>query len=239
MGILRFAHATKNLHLLTFYFCISIQFSASGVSPFLYPSKFFVRNYRRTLNFHLDLLEGEAQSNDSGALIWDAGNVLSEYLSCNAAQVSGKRILELGSGTGVVGLTAASLGAADVILTDKPELMQLLEQNIEANDLTSNARATPLLWGEDVATACDDAVLKADIIIGSDLLYAPESFELLLDTMLQVCESHDTQVWLAYPIRFTEKVFFDQAREYFYELEPPYEMDSGVFLSRLQKRADE
>ena len=40
------------------------------------------------------------------------------------------RVLELGSGTGVVGLTAAAMGA-QVTLTDKPGLLEHLQKNIE------------------------------------------------------------------------------------------------------------
>mmetsp|Transcript_29324 Transcript_29324/g.44745 ORF Transcript_29324/g.44745 Transcript_29324/m.44745 type:complete len:239 (+) Transcript_29324:2-718(+) len=233
-------HKTVNFHELIIFFIIVLRLAPSG-SAFSQPSRhYFVCHSHLKPELNLDLFEGEAQSIDSGALIWDAGSALAEYLTDNASEVSGKRILELGSGTGVVGLTAASLGATEVILTDKPELMTLLEQNIEANGLASNARAMPLVWGDDVTTALlhagDDNLLRPDIVCGSDLLYAPDSFEFLLDTVLQVCQHVHTQVWLAYPTRFTEEIFFNQAIEYFDELEPPREIDSGIFLSRLQRR---
>lgn len=210
---------------------------ATSCSAFSQQKNCFARGFSPRLKLNLDIIEGEAQTVDSGSLIWDAGRVLSEYLTDNMSQVSGKRILELGAGTGVVGLTAASLGATDVILTDKPELMPLIEQNIKANGVATNARAMPLVWGDDVTTAGDDNLLMADIVCGSDLLYAPDSFGFLLDTLLQVCQPVHTQVWFAYPNRFTEEIFFEQAIEHFDELEPPLEIDSGIFLSRLQRRA--
>ena len=54
---------------------------------------------------------------DVGCVVWDAAIVLASYLetkdfgaSHGKSQISGKRVLELGSGTGLVGLQAACLG---------------------------------------------------------------------------------------------------------------------------------
>lgn len=47
--------------------------------------------------------------------------------------VSGQRIIELGSGTGVVGLVAAALGAQQVTLTDKQQILPLLKRNIQVS----------------------------------------------------------------------------------------------------------
>lgn len=43
----------------------------------------------------------------TGGLLWPAGETLAEYLCVNFSLVQGKRVLELGSGTGVVGLSIA------------------------------------------------------------------------------------------------------------------------------------
>lgn len=55
---------------------------------------------------------------DVGCVVWDAAIVLSKYLetkrffdpSTGVNAWAGKRVLELGAGTGVVGLMAATLG---------------------------------------------------------------------------------------------------------------------------------
>ncbi|XP_060031059.1 protein N-lysine methyltransferase METTL21D isoform X2 [Erinaceus europaeus] len=73
-----------------------------------------------------------------GCVVWDAAIVLSKYLetpgfSCDGVHVLSRRsVLELGSGTGAVGLMAATLGA-DVVVTDLEELQDLLKMNIDMN----------------------------------------------------------------------------------------------------------
>lgn len=56
-----------------------------------------------------------------GGRLWDAGICLLRFFAAAPMEtVSGKRVLELGAGTGVVGLGAAQLGASHVTITDLP-----------------------------------------------------------------------------------------------------------------------
>jgi predicted nicotinamide N-methyase len=52
--------------------------------------------------------------------------------------VAGKRILELGSGTGLVGISTALNGANELVLTDLPELFDLLNFNVKRNLASSD-----------------------------------------------------------------------------------------------------
>ena len=71
----------------------------------------------------------------SGHRVWPAATALCRWMSGRADEFSGARVLELGCGTGAVGLYAAALGARSVLLTDggPPAIRSLAQRNIERN----------------------------------------------------------------------------------------------------------
>ncbi|KAL3131370.1 hypothetical protein ABBQ38_007685 [Trebouxia sp. C0009 RCD-2024] len=70
--------------------------------------------------------------NEAGAVVWDAALVLLNYFCKDPTLVRGKQTIELGAGTGIVGLTAAILGAR-VVVTDLPKYLAGLERNVQAS----------------------------------------------------------------------------------------------------------
>lgn len=55
-----------------------------------------------------------------GGITWPSGQVLSKYLvSRGSRSLQNRHVLELGSGTGLVGLIAAQLGPSKVTITDQ------------------------------------------------------------------------------------------------------------------------
>ena len=69
--------------------------------------------------------------------VWDAALVLSYFLinpkSQSVINPKDKIILELGSGTGIIGLITGFLGAKKIILTDKGGCTKLISENYETN----------------------------------------------------------------------------------------------------------
>jgi predicted nicotinamide N-methyase len=146
--------------------------------------------------------------------------------------VAGKRILEVGAGTGVVGLTAAAHGA-EVVLTDRDIVVPLLKENIRESDLP--AQAMQLEWGDsdDISAAKDHG--PYDVLVGSDILYAPERFDALLETLVKLSTPGKTEVILTYPTRFTESIFLEQAADCFEEIGGG-DLDIGIFETRMLRR---
>jgi hypothetical protein len=56
--------------------------------------------------------------------------------------LAGKRVLELGAGIGVLGCLAAQLGAAHVCITDRKEILHVIQHNITANQLEQKAEVS-------------------------------------------------------------------------------------------------
>lgn len=144
--------------------------------------------------------------------VWDASAVLADYLLARAGelQLSGRRVVEIGSGCGLAGLVAASLGA-DVTLTDLEPVLPVLRSNAEAAAETLGLPAPPavrpLRWGEHHLQPWWDA--PWDVVIGSDIGYAPQDQDALVatlaaacgpDTVLLLCNERrwkDIEGWLA------------------------------------------
>jgi predicted nicotinamide N-methyase len=98
-----------------------------------------------------------------GIVLWPAAIALAHEVARRA--FAGKRILELGAGTGLPGIVAASLGAR-VVQTDRQSLvLHVCKRNAERNGITAIEHRTAD-WTEWHDTD------RYDVILGSDILYA-------------------------------------------------------------------
>ncbi|XP_078418661.1 protein N-lysine methyltransferase METTL21D isoform X1 [Cetorhinus maximus] len=150
-------------------------------------SGYFVRAVERHSGAELRIKQCSA--GDVGCVVWDAALVLAKYLETSAFYrdglhaFTGKTVVELGSGTGVVGLMASVLGA-HVTVTDLEELQDLLNININDNKhlVTGSIQAKVLKWGESVKDLPPDP----DYILVADCIYYEQSLEPLLRTMKEL-----------------------------------------------------
>lgn len=100
------------------------------------------------------------------------------------------RTLELGSGTGVCGLGLALSGLCrPCVLTDgNKESQELLRTNIELNNLTSDqCSVSGLQWGDMAAAqalVAEHGGQLFDVVIGTDVVYEPQSVLPLFETTL-------------------------------------------------------
>ncbi|NXT62630.1 MT21D methyltransferase, partial [Chaetops frenatus] len=136
-----------------------------------------------------------------GCVVWDAALVLAKFLETGACPLARRHVLELGAGTGAVGIMAATLGA-NVTVTDLEELQELLMVNIENNKhlVTGSVRAKVLKWGEDVT----EFQPPPDYILMADCIYYEESLEPLLKTLKDLT-GPDTCVLCCYEQRTVGK----------------------------------
>ncbi|XP_041070093.1 EEF1A lysine methyltransferase 3-like [Carcharodon carcharias] len=124
------------------------------------------------------------------AFVWEPGLVLCRYFENENIDFTGKKVLELGSGTGIVGILAVLLGG-DVTLTDKAYVLKQIEYNVVANIPTTSrhrSKVRALAWGNDQGNFSSDF----DFILGSDIVYNPPHFPGLLQTLLHLCNTKTT-----------------------------------------------
>lgn len=186
----------------------------------------------------------------SGLKLWHCavplfGFLTTEILPTYAAPLAGRplRILELGAGTGMLGISLAASEGCCVVLTD-PALPVNLSEDLEGNTLQSlrenvllnadvvgdRACARKLLWGDkEDAAALLEEFGGFDLVVGSDLLYDPDNYAKLIETLLAFAPARAV---LGYPHRHDgEKRFFEAARKEF--AVTAHELEGGRVFAAL------
>ncbi|CAB9518544.1 expressed unknown protein [Seminavis robusta] len=164
-----------------------------------------------------DLVDSHGDASFTG--VWDAAKELAEYLLTNTKTNtntntntnigSPTRILELGSGTGWLGITLARNGFGNnkskdtsiIVLSDNPHngAVQWTQRNLDAAKTVQqlphldNVQVVPLDWN-DVAQIRHVAKMQPwDLIIGSDLIYTEEGCCALAKTMAELLNQQQQQ----------------------------------------------
>lgn len=119
------------------------------------------------------------------------------------------RILELGAGTGYVGIALAKLlrKPCQVYITDLEQVVPLIQENVTLSNIP-NDRAQVIVdrlhWGNENDAKRLLSKGGFDLVVVSDCVYFPELFEMLLSTLLDVCDM-STRVVIGYKCRSLEK----------------------------------
>ncbi|KAK4645292.1 Protein-lysine N-methyltransferase efm6 [Podospora bellae-mahoneyi] len=130
------------------------------------------------LKLHEDLSSG------CGGQLWPAGMVLAKHmLHYHRDKLQTSRVLELGAGGGIVGLTIAKGCRIDqpLYITDMIDMEPLMQHNIALNELDDRVRGRILNWGEPLSQEIID--FKPDTILAADCVYFEPAFPLLLQTL--------------------------------------------------------
>ncbi|KAI7730722.1 hypothetical protein M8C21_021783, partial [Ambrosia artemisiifolia] len=130
------------------------------------------------------------------------------------------RILELGSGTGVVGIAASAILGADVTVTDLPHVLPNIEFNADVNKNLVCTRGggvhvAALSWGK--VEEMEGVGREYDLVIGSDVVYHDHLYEPLIQTLKYLLLGDGERVFLMAHLRRWKKEsgFFKKAKKWF------------------------
>ncbi|NXK92147.1 MT21A methyltransferase, partial [Formicarius rufipectus] len=183
------------------------------------------------------------------AVVWDAAVVLCAYLEVEGIDLRDRSVIELGAGTGLLGIVATLLGkgffvfffkaiyncSARVTLTDREAALEFLESNVQANlpsELRPRAVVKELTWGKDLDNFPPGAF---DFILGADIVYLEETFAELLQTLEHLC-SEQTVILLACRIRYErDHKFLRMLRDRFSVCEVHYDSSKDVHIYKAQR----
>ena len=109
------------------------------------------------------------------AFAWAGGRVLAQYILDHPQAVAGKRVLDFGCGSGLVGIAAAKAGACEVWVADLDRNALLAAQaNAELNGVVVQVVDAVCGWPE------------VDLLLASDVLYDISSSADLKALMLKI-----------------------------------------------------
>ncbi|WVQ86031.1 hypothetical protein IAT38_008199 [Cryptococcus sp. DSM 104549] len=158
-----------------------------------------------------------------GGFTWLSGEVLSRYLAyrhtVDPSCLRGKEVIELGSGTGLVGIVAAMLEpTASVWVTDQEMLLDLMAVNADLNLAgtgQANIHVAELNWGEPLPEALP--VEETTLILAADCVYFEPAFPLLVKTLCDLAPvGKDIEILFCWKKRRkADKRFFALLKKHF------------------------
>lgn len=116
----------------------------------------------------------------------------------------GKKVLEIGSGTGVAGIVCAQFWeGADFVLTDQKQVLELIQENVRRNEsripaLKDHVKVQELDWGGPIDHLSPSA--PYDWIIACECVAPIFRLDLLLET-LKAVTGPNTTILMAYEHR--------------------------------------
>ena len=126
------------------------------------------------------------------AYLWAGGAALARHILDSPGIVQGRRVLDLGAGSGVVGIAAAKAGASSVVAVDvDPNAVAAIGLNAAANGVVVAAQCADLLG---------DAPGAFDIVAVGDLFYEP-SLASRVTRFLEFCLASGVKIYVGDPGR--------------------------------------
>lgn len=158
----------------------------------------------------LTIFEPALTADNLGHKTWASSFALAKRLCQIKDELSAQSVMELGAGTGLVGMAAACVLRTHVLLTDLPEIVPNLERNLNDNAMVINSNggsvsAAVLDWRQPEALllASEQCAARAfSLILAADMIYSSEHPELLSNTIRHhLSKSSEARLVLEAPIR--------------------------------------
>lgn len=131
-------------------------------------------------------VSGWVKAKGTGGRLWPAATTLAKHL-CITDASRGSRVIELGSGTGAVGIFAAALGSPSVVLSDHNRLaLSSAQRNVKANRKLlrdAKVRTVKYSWGDPIGELVDDFDGARGLVLGSDITFERKSHATLCQTL--------------------------------------------------------
>ncbi|KAI0068060.1 hypothetical protein BV25DRAFT_1875200 [Artomyces pyxidatus] len=159
------------------------------------------------------------ESGTTGLRTWRASFALANYLIGHPDLVAGKKVLELGSGAGFLGLVMADIqthcdGTAQsaLQLTDfNEDVLNRCTENVQlpcnASSSCPNVTVTRLDWSDAVDPSRSPSLqafltdFQPDLLVGADLLYGFDMIQPLLATLHLALRASATAAYLCLAVR--------------------------------------
>jgi predicted nicotinamide N-methyase len=123
---------------------------------------------------------------------WAGGLALARYVLDNPSVVAGRRVLDLGAGSGLVGIAAAKAGAREVVAAEIDRYaVAALKLNMELNGASIS-----ILHGDITGNAAPEV----DVILVGDLFYASDLSERVA-AFLERCSNRGIRALVGDPWR--------------------------------------
>ncbi|KAH8373173.1 hypothetical protein KR009_000102 [Drosophila setifemur] len=157
------------------------------------PTGYAYKHYLLQPGSHITLRESTSFVNEgtTGLCTWEAALALADYILEHKTIVSGRNIVELGAGAGLLGillkLPALELQTGEVLLTDGSEpCVQLMRENITLNFGTHSTEETPqaeqLRW-DAVSEFPWQKYAEMDLLLAADVIYDDSQLDALLKAL--------------------------------------------------------
>lgn len=153
-------------------------------------STYAYKHYMLQSEEHITLRESNSfvSEGTTGLCTWEAALALADYLLEHPNQLQGKNVLELGAGTGLLGILlkhkALKLPVGQVLVTDGSNAcVKLMHDNISLNFDDASEEATPqcaqLRWHE-IKEFPWSKYAAPDLLLAADVIYDDTQFSSLL-----------------------------------------------------------